>query len=141
MPINKFSHALTQAAPPSLLFTACPAQIIQKSPSATSGMAPILGWHRVLGPSFAAVASNSWSYFGKVASSAWGGGVLAPKAPCVPRNKGTVVPFTHQRPREWGNAVSPCESAYRTETLVCRWMALPFLIYIKKLCCRTTDWI
>lgn len=138
MPINKFSHDMTQMAPPSLLFTACPSQILKKSPSAMSGIALILGWHRVLGASLAAslaaVGTDSWSYFGKVASSMWGGGVLTPKAPFVPRNKGTVVPFTHQHPREWGKAVSQCESACRTETFVCHWMGFLFFFYTKKNC-------
>lgn len=64
-----------------------------------------------------------------VASSVWGGG-LAPKAPCVPRNKGTVVAFTHQHAQEWGKALSQCESACRTETLV--WHCVAFLFLIQK---------
>lgn len=81
MPINKFSHAVTQVAPPSLSFTAWPSQILQKSLSAVSGIALILGWHRAPGPwlraSLAAAGSDSWSYFGKVTAA--GGAVVSPE--------------------------------------------------------------
>lgn len=63
VPIKKFPRGMTQMAPASLLSTARPSQILQKSPGPCLG--PLDSW---LAPCswLAAVGSDSWGYFGKV---------------------------------------------------------------------------